>query len=1029
MAWALAAHAGTVGRTDLTTLQTPLYTVEGDALVRHNGDRFNNRPLYCNQTSAIVIAGDRPLVRFGNSSVLHGTFMAAIVRGQQAKWLHDFSDITSKYRADRMEWILKDAGFGDTTLRLEAVPPAEGAGMALRLRLEATQAGDRLVWAFGGVARQPKSVLDVWDVTTVGREKTLSRGFSPDDCLTNRVTVARDQFVIEITDGKPGSTSGQCSVPAEIFVGDASAWADPARLIASAGQQRPLAWGVVKVAEQREVYWAFRTGKARPVPVAEFFAAGLRRTEEIGRRVVVETPDPRLNAMAGVSSAVMDGVYRNGIFTHSGMRWGVPLLGWRTIYGGTAYGWHDRVLKQARTCLARQVTESDKQLPKANPLTGLSSQAPESRFFGKGRVDAYQPRHYDMQSQFFDQLIHAWRWTGEPELEKMLRPALELHLEYIRDCFDPDDDGLCESYANTWPTDDQWYNGGGTAEGTAYAYAAHKAALELARRAGDTDGAKRHEARLAKIHRSFMEKLWVPSRQHVGASIEQTGHRRLREDSWLYAIFCPIDAGMLDPLKSAQALHYTEWGLERERMPYGGVRVWPSNWVPSIWSLREMWPGDNYHLALAYFQTGLADDGWDILRGTFPHMAFYGPVPGDLGYPCGATDFNDCASMFCRTLVEGLFGYRPDYPNGVVTIAPQFPSDWDRASIKTPDFSLSYLQGQYLVTLAKPAALRFRLPVRNTKVNRVLVNGQPVPYRLEPSFGHGVLLLEVPSCAKAEVEIKGEGHLRTEPVAEETGSLPDLRLTRVAGDVPRYQVTKVRPIPPPAIAPPKIPADATWATLDLSSSLNGDIRAIFKQQYLSPRPNTCSLRLATDGYSTWQMMLDPKHSPPTIKLAVPGQPITTPQGARFGEIGPEKNIAFTSLWDNWPRQVSVPVNKTADAVWLLVCGFTPPMQGRIANAELRFRYADGAEEKLELVPPLNFWSLCPFGRADYDYKRDAFALPKEPPPQVQLGDNCRAMVYAWKLRPGVELKTVTLETLSPEAIIGLMGVSVMNPKP
>ena len=56
-------------------------------------------------------------------------------------------------------------------------------------------------------------------------------------------------------------------------------------------------------------------------------------------------------------------------------------------------------------------------------------------------------------------------------------------------------------------------------------------------------------------------------------------------------------------------------------------------------------------------------------------MAFYGPVPGDLGYPNGGTDFNDCASMFCRAVVEGLFGYRPDYPNGVVTIAPQLPAD------------------------------------------------------------------------------------------------------------------------------------------------------------------------------------------------------------------------------------------------------------------------------------------------------------------------------------------------------------------
>ena len=93
--------------------------------------------------------------------------------------------------------------------------------------------------------------------------------------------------------------------------------------------------------------------------------------------------------------------------------------------------------------------------------------------------------HYDMQSQFFDQVEHAWRWTGDPELEKLLRPSLDLHCEYIKDCFDPAGLGIYESYANTWPTDNQWYNGGGTSEETAYAYAPEKTALQLAQRAGD----------------------------------------------------------------------------------------------------------------------------------------------------------------------------------------------------------------------------------------------------------------------------------------------------------------------------------------------------------------------------------------------------------------------------------------------------------------------------------------------------------------------------------------------------------------
>ncbi|MBI4028102.1 MAG: DUF4450 domain-containing protein [Verrucomicrobia bacterium] len=112
----------------------------------------------------------------------------------------------------------------------------------------------------------------------------------------------------------------------------------------------------------------------------------------------------------------------------------------------------------------------------------------------------------------------------------------------------------------------------------------------------------------------------------------------------------------------------------------------------------------------------------------------------------------------------------------------------------------------------------------------------------------------------------------------------------------------------------------------------------------------------------------------------------------------------------------------------MICGTTFPMQTRIANAEFRFRYADGRAEKLELTPPFNFWMLCSWGGSDYSYELDAYCLPKQPPPQVQLGNNCRAMVLSWKLRAGVKLVDVTLETLSQDVVIGLMGVSLSRAK-
>jgi hypothetical protein len=66
-----------------------------------------------------------------------------------------------------------------------------------------------------------------------------------------------------------------------------------------------------------------------------------------------------------------------------------------------------------------------------------------------------------------------------------------------------------------------------------------------------------------------------------------SGHRRLRPDPWLYSIFLPIEAGLLTQEQALQALHYTEWGLQRDRVLCAdgsdcGDRVWTSKYVMII---------------------------------------------------------------------------------------------------------------------------------------------------------------------------------------------------------------------------------------------------------------------------------------------------------------------------------------------------------------------------------------------------------------------------------------------------------------
>ncbi len=73
-----------------------------------------------------------------------------------------------------------------------------------------------------------------------------------------------------------------------------------------------------------------------------------------------------------------------------------------------------------------------------------------------------------------------------------------------------------------------------------------------------------------------------------------------------------------------------------------------------------------------------------MLRGTFLHAGFNDLVPGDSANFFGGSDFGDCVHPFTRTMVEGFFGYQPDFPNGTVRLAPQIPEDWSQCRSEDP---------------------------------------------------------------------------------------------------------------------------------------------------------------------------------------------------------------------------------------------------------------------------------------------------------------------------------------------------------
>lgn len=1091
------------------------YKAEGNAVTGYNLPLYNNRPLYCNNTDAFILTGDKPFVRFVDAPYVFGSFMAGLVHNGKLKWFVDCSSIKMEYRGNNTTWVISDSAEDFPIVKMTVLPAADFIGLAIRITIENTIRNDELVWVYGGAHYKNNGWLS-WDFDIAGNPQIGSLGFSEEESVGNLVDAGNGKFqigpLIDTAKTKEGPygikavnsdtaviVEGLCSDNSGIEVMEAA----EVNLINSepnkSGYIKPVVRGFISLNDSgKTIYWLVKpvSGIKNDGLVSDpvlTWKKSLEKNQVLQNRIVVKTPDEKLNAVAAASAAAIDGVWYDSVFVHGGMLWNIPFPGWRTIFGGTMYGWHERVKKQAHYYISSQVKNSSKRFPKADTGLLLTLQHKDSRFYGKGYIDRDQ-FFYNFQSQFFDQLITAWRSTGDEELENLLFPALQLQLQWEEECFDPDGDGVYESYINTWPTDCQWYNGGATAEETSYAYKAHGAAAEMAMRMGDTVSSNFHFRKQQQIKKGFFSNLWIQSKGYSGAYKEQGGYQRLHEDPWLYSIFLPVDAKLVNTEQAIGSLYYTKHALQNDLMPAGGRKVWTSNWVPGIPTVRELYNGDNYHLALAYFLAGMPEDGYDIMKGTFYEGAFNGKVPGDLGVNNGGTDFNDCSSMFARVLVEGLFGYRPDYPNKKVVIAPQIPSEWNEASISTPDYSYSIAKTknsiQVAISITKPATIDFYLPLTVTGIENVSVNNVSAKWELLPGFGTSILYLRINEAGKIAISItvkdtrpaskpisikknvedklvlkwedaaitsvkdeqkvltrinirngilfaditRNSGH-HTILVYVITGKAREKRIVYLfITDRQKEQKEKLMKIT-------SVPVNVKWNPVNVEASFNADVRTIFQQQYLSPRPNTVSARIGADGYSPWTFLFWNYKAPPVLLdsiqyLLKDNKYVVAKQGVPFYWSGFEKNIAFTSLWDNWPKKLTIPVNRKGKAVWLMVAGSTNPMQCNIANAAIIFNYADKSKDTLQLVPPTNYWSLCPYNikspspgvvsRGDYTSQTDSFVVSGLWPEMIHLGQNCRAVLLSRRMKQDVQLDSITLQALSQEVVVGLMGITIMN---
>lgn len=1011
-----------------------------------------NRPIYCANTNVQVLAGDLPIIRLGHGRHLLGSLRLYAALPEGNLYLDEVSGTSFAYRPSQVRWEIQDKRL-DTAILLELGVAEETAGYVLRITVNKPIT---LGWEYGGMKTFPNP--------PGGANWNLS--------LATESEITEQSLLAE-----------ECSTPMEkekLSIGW-KLWEK---------QERPVYMVPPAGLEHEEEKWLGGTFEVESQPVfflvaqqylvdpQKIYESAKDRSRRLMERIISCTPEPYLDMAMSVVSAEIDGSWYPPKTMHSTQVYNMPFLGWCNRFGHTYSGWFERA-EEELACYAplqngfNGKTGFERDTERMECLMG-----PGSRYYGEGHIDTDQGM-YNMQSQFFDQMIHAWRMTASEKLEELLYPALQKHTRWQDECFDPDEDGLYESYINTWPTDSVWYNGGGSCEETCYAYTSHQAAEEMALHKGDAEEALYHKNVLARIRKGFFEKLWIEDKGYPGMMIEKGSHGRLHESAWQYNSFLPVIADMLSPFQEAMAVWYSKWGLENVQFPFGGRTIWMSNWVPSVWSVRKIGGGENFQQAHAFFKAGFPEEGWDLLYGHMVKSDFDEVIPGGI--------VSEAASLLTRAVISGLHGYQPDYPNGRVILSPQYPAAWKQAEIHTSyldvQFSRKDSRIQYVFHLEKTAQVTVRLPLYAKKL--ITVSGAD-DWRVVPGFGTSILEIFMEGTVEGRIVAETEGafypgasqNIQAVPLdtialngngivaihdpqhilekEQITAEGAELSLKEISGhhicfleykeeDAHYYQLVELELSSTVAENRQKereklVPAlkGEKYIPIDIQEHLFADVRTIFRQSYVSPKPQGVCLTIGTDGFSPWTFPYWGKGAPEIglNEQQLSKRTLETPSGIPFLWNGGRKNVAFTALWDNWPTKITVPIGEKAKRIYLLLIGSSNPMQCHIANAVLQLTYIDGTREELEVENPRNFWSLCGYegegqiadqaGTNDYDYAADSYCLPEIPPEVVQLGKNCRGVVLSWELLADKILESVTLETLSQEVVIGLSGITLLK---
>lgn len=781
-------------------------------------------------------------------------------------------------------------------------------------------------------------------------------------------------------------------------------------------------------------------------------------TDTLRNRLKIATPDPYINTLGATLAAAGDGIWDGLTYQHGAVGWRMPLSGWRGAYTGDFLGWHDRARAHFNAYASSQVTDVPPTIP--HPAQDSTMNLARARkewgtqMYSNGYICRNPQKnnvmhHYDMNLCYIDELLWHLQWTGDTAYARQIWPVIERSLEWEKRNYDPDHDGLYDAYCCIWASDALYYNSGAVTHSSAYNYRANRLAAEVADIIGVDATPYRNEAE--KILSAMNSTLWMDDKGTWAEFKDTMGNGHLHTHPGLWTMYHAIDGGAASPEQAYRATRYIDANIPHITVDANGLDdgmryevISTTDWMPYAWSINNVAFAEIYNTALAYWQAGRADEAFRLLKSAMLDGMFIGNSPGNIGqishYDAARgecyRDFADPIGVLSRAVVEGLFGLSPDLLSRKICLRPGFPSDWGHAAIEHPDFKLIFMsdgspKDLYILQLnddmaMKADSLQLILQVKYED-EEVWIDGKKVEHTITDKGKPYQALV-----AKASVDYSDKLDI-------------EVRHSGAKAEVEDTPAHRFHDIPSPLGVEP---VDGISHPLDISGGLNDNVTAIFRNRYESPRSPYTTLQLPVNGIGEW---CHPKDSAYIDDSYLRGGDITidreilgTTHDLHFNVASTEKNIAYVSLYDNYPDSIVIPVEGSGRALALLMAGSTNHMQAYIPNATLEVRYTDGSTETLTLVPPYN-WSPI---EQDYFVDGKAFVIPAPRQFRMKLTDGTLSRdlgkdtgiegVYGRRIDGGAanllfmpldrnkELQSISLKAEANEVVIGLISATLIT---